>query len=55
MSKDGMMDFEENNYMDLVEMFMTKKAVRELWEQFVSDEYINSKEYEGEDDENIKD
>ena len=39
MSSDGMLDFEADNYDDLVEKFLDIKAVRDMWENFVCDEY----------------
>jgi len=36
---DRLIDFEADNYDDLVEKFLDIKEIREKWEQFIYDEY----------------
>ena len=39
MSSDKLLEFQEGNFYDLVDKFLDLKGVRDMWEDFVYDEY----------------
>jgi len=42
MSSDGLIEFEERGWDELIDKFLKIKQVRELWEDFVYNEYQDS-------------